>query len=175
MTALWHRGLQWCRKSKLKLEAPAVVHNSPRPSRQPFAKADLARSSAATSSAHRAAPSEAGLLVAMQVLSSPDELPRILGVVYEREGLRALPRLAPVCSLWRDTLGDVVRRCGGLSVPAPGTVASFGVMAPTYPLALADGTVAVGDVGPLRTRGETRCLDTCAMPQPCQLRVRVPV
>ena len=167
MTTLWQRGLQWCRKSKPKLEAPVVVRvDSPRASGRPLANT---HSPAAASSAQHAAPSEAGLLVAMQVLSSPDELPRILGVVYEREGLRALPRLAPVCSLWRDTLGDVVRRCGGLSVPAPGTVASFGVMAPTYPLALADGTVAVGDVGPLRTRGETRCLDTYAMPQPCQV------
>ena len=143
MTTLWQRGLQWCRKSKPKLEASEVV------------RVDSPRASGPLTNTHRsaAAPSEAGLLVAMQVLSSPDELPRILGVVYEREGLRALPRLAPVCLLWRDTLGDVVRRCGGLSVPAPGTVASFGVMAPTYPLALADGTVAVGDVGPLRTRG----------------------
>jgi len=111
--------------------------------------------SAAASSVHHAELSDAGLLVAMRVMSSPDELPRILGVLYSREGLRALPRLRLVCSLWRDTLGDVVRRCGGLSLPAHGAVAPFGVMAPTYPLALADGTVAVGDVGPLRTRGET--------------------
>ena len=151
VATLWQRGLQWCRKSK---PVPVLV-DSPRTSGRPLTSA---HSSAAASSAHHssAAPSEAGLLVALQVLSSPDELPRILGVVYSREGLRALPQLAPVCSLWRDTLGDVVRRCGGLSVPAHGTVApSFGVMAPTYPLALSDGTVAVGDVGPLRTRGET--------------------
>ena len=151
MSALWQRGLQWCRKSKPKLEGPVVVRvDTPR---APGRALTNTHCSAAAASAHPAALSEAGLLVAMQVLSSPDELPRILGVVYEREGLRALPRLAPVCLLWRDTLGDVVRRCGGLSVPAPGTVDSFGVMAPTYPLALADGTVAVGDVGPLRTRG----------------------
>ena len=142
MTTLLQRGLQWYRRSKASV---VVRMDSPHTSGRPTANAG-GNGERAAASANHAAASEAGLVIAMQVLSSPDELPRILGVVYEREGLRALPKLAPVCVLWRDTLVDVVRRCGGLSLPAPGTVGSFGVMAPTYPIALADGTVAVGRI-----------------------------
>ena len=142
MNTLWQRGLQWYRRSK----ASVVIRiDSPHTSGRLTANTGGSGERAAASANHAAA-AEAGLVIAMQVLSSPDELPRILGVVYEREGLRALPKLAPVCALWRDTLVDVVRRCGGLSLPAPGTVGSFGVMAPTYPIALADGTVVVGRV-----------------------------
>ena len=141
MSTLWQRGLQWYRRSKAS--SLIVRMDSPHTSGRPTANTGGSGERAAASANHAAA-AEAGLVIAMQVLSSPDELPRILGVVYEREGLRALPKLAPVCALWRDTLVDVVRRCGGLSLPAPGAVRSFGVMAPTYPIALADGTVVVG-------------------------------
>ena len=147
MNTLWQRGLQWYRRSKasvvVRMDSPRM--DSPHTSGRPTANTG-GNGERAAASANHAAASEAGLVIAMQVLSSPDELPRILGVVYEREGLRALPKLAPVCVLWRDTLVDVVRRCGGLSLPAPGTVGSFRVMAPTYPIALADGTVVVGRI-----------------------------
>ena len=111
MNTLWQRGLQWYRRSK----AGVVVRvDSPHTSGRPTASVagGSGERPAAAASANHAAPSATGLVIAMQVLSSPDELPRILGVVFEREGLRALPKLAPVCVLWRDTLKDVVPHPG---------------------------------------------------------------
>lgn len=102
--------------------------------------------------------SEAALLVITTVMYSPDELPRVLGFAYQQEGLRAMPRLVPVCSFWRDTMVTVVRRCGGLRLwGGIGPMAPcFGVMGPTYPLVVSPTCVAVGDVGPIKTHGETR-------------------
>ena len=155
VTNLWQRGLSWCRKaSRSKLEAPSLEG----PRKLTPVEPQQPSSSSTPADAVMAKPAKPakelppGLLVALRVLSSPDELPRILGVVYEREGLRALPHLAPVCTCWCYTIRDVVNRCGGLRL-ADG--AFEGVMGPTYPLSLGPGSLALSDVGPIRTRGET--------------------
>ena len=68
MTTLWQRGLQWCRKSKPKLEASVVVRvDSPRASGRPLTNTH--RSGAALS-AHHAAPSEAGMSWTRRIASA---------------------------------------------------------------------------------------------------------
>ena len=102
MNTLWQRGLQWYRRSKASV---VVRMDSPHTSGRPTANTGGSGERAAASANHAAA-SEAGLVIAMQVLSSPDELPRILGVVYEREGLRALPKLAYAAQGSNPSLAD---------------------------------------------------------------------
>ena len=107
MNTLWQRGLQWYRRSKASV---VVRMDSPHTSGRPTANTGGSGERAAASANHAAA-SEAGLVIAMQGLSSPDELPRILGVVYEREGLRALPKLAYAAQGSNPSLADWTSIC----------------------------------------------------------------
>ena len=108
MNTLWQRGLQWYRRSKAS--SLIVRMDSPHTSGRPTANTGGSGERAAASANHAAA-AEAGLVIAMQVLSSPDELPRILGVVYEREGLRALPKLAYAAQGSNPSLADWTSIC----------------------------------------------------------------